>query len=85
MSSLQLKKGILSRLNTVPIQDGQLLFTTDTRDIFLDSDNNRLQITNQFMLENEIIDLLVSIDAIPVLVDEDGAIFTTTTDDILLI
>lgn len=35
--------------------------------------------------EDEILDMLITIDALPALTDEDGAVFVTETDSILLI
>lgn len=49
MANLEILKGSFANLDTIPIKEGQLIFTTDegNRSIFLDTDDStRVQITS---------------------------------------
>ena len=58
MANLEILKGSFANLDTIPIKEGQLIFTTDegNRSIFLDTDDStRVQITSPAIEDTDII------------------------------
>lgn len=43
MASIIMKRGITSEISNTPISDGQILFETDTKNIYIDEGSNRIE------------------------------------------
>jgi hypothetical protein len=52
MVEIKFKQGLESNLGAVPIEDGSLLFTTDTGKIFKDQNGERIQLNNNIYTFN---------------------------------
>lgn len=78
MASYKPFRTINSKLSTIPIVDGQLIFVVDTKNIYLDKDQTRILLNN---LEIATIEQLgiVKPDGSTITIDEDGTIHGATT------
>lgn len=43
MASIRMKRGVTSEISNTPISDGQILFETDTKNIYIDEGSNRIK------------------------------------------
>lgn len=78
MASYKPFRTINSKLSTIPIVDGQLIFVVDTKNIYLDKDQTRILLNNLEIATMEQLGI-VKPDGSTITIDEDGTIHGATT------
>jgi hypothetical protein len=60
MSLLKLIKTTSDKVSTIPVEDGQLIFTTDRKETFLDSVSTRIELGDVIYIDSEVDRLMIS-------------------------
>lgn len=71
MSILKLKRGPSTRLNNVPVQDGSIIVTKDTHELFIDFDTTRVSMSPKKATDEDIIAMF----------NGESAVASTSLDD----